>query len=123
MLWYRMHRLTNIRQSVCHLLTFLLDFQIMTQSVFRMNCWYEGHVQGVGFRYQTMSMVKGFEVTGTVCNLPDGRVHVYAEGDESEVRAFQEAVADELASYIRTSEIKTDKGVRSSQGFRIIQTL
>ena len=56
-----------------------------------MNCWFEGHVQGVGFRYQTMSVAKGFEVTGTVQNLTDGRVHLCAEGDESEVQAFQEA--------------------------------
>ena len=93
----------------------------MSQSVFRMNCWFEGHVQGVGFRYQTMSVAKGFEVSGTVRNLPDGRVLLCSEGDESEVKAFQEAVADELKSYIRKFEIKTDSGPRTCQSFRIIQ--
>jgi acylphosphatase len=93
----------------------------MTLSIFRMNCWFEGHVQGVGFRYQTMSVAKGFEVAGTVQNLTDGRVHLYVEGEESEVQAFQRAVADELKSYIRQSEIKTDSGLRTCRSFRILQ--
>ena len=93
----------------------------MSQSIFRMNCWFEGHVQGVGFRYQTMSVAKGFEVSGTVQNLSDGRVLLCAEGEESEVQAFKDAVADELKSYIRKSEIKTEHGPRTCQSFRIIQ--
>lgn len=86
-----------------------------------MNCWFEGHVQGVGFRYQTMGVAKGFEVAGTVQNLADGRVLLCAEGEESEVRAFQAAVAEELESYIRESEIKTDAGPRTCRSFRILQ--
>jgi acylphosphatase len=86
-----------------------------------MNCWFEGHVQGVGFRYQTMCVAKGFEVGGTVQNLTDGRVLLCAEGDEPEVQAFQEAVANELKSYIRKSDIKTDSGPRTCKGFRIVQ--
>lgn len=92
----------------------------MIQSVFRMNCWFEGHVQGVGFRYQTMSVAKGFEVGGSVQNLTDGRVLLCAEGDESEVVAFQQAVGEELKSYIRKSEIKTDSGPRTCKSFRIL---
>lgn len=93
----------------------------MNDNVFRMNCWFEGHVQGVGFRYQTISVAKGFEVSGTVENLPDGRVFLYAEGDESEVTAFQQEVAKELADYIRKSELKSDVGARTKQSFRIVQ--
>ena len=92
----------------------------MINNVFRMNCWFEGHVQGVGFRYQTMGVAKGFEVTGTVRNLPDGRVHLYAEGEEAEVRAFQTEVKSELNSYIRSSEIKTEFGPRTCQNFHIL---
>ncbi|MFT6059509.1 MAG: acylphosphatase [Lentimonas sp.] len=93
----------------------------MTSNIFRMNCWFEGHVQGVGFRYQTMCVAKGFEVAGTVQNLTDGRVHLCAEGEESEVQAFQEAVSEELNSYIRQAEIKTDSGLRTCESFRILQ--
>ncbi|MGZ0654350.1 acylphosphatase [Coraliomargarita sp. W4R53] len=93
----------------------------MDNRVFQMNCWFEGHVQGVGFRYQTVGVAKGFEVTGNVRNLIDGRVHLYAEGDESEVRAFQSEVESELKSFIREAEIKTDSGPRACQSFRIEQ--
>jgi acylphosphatase len=93
----------------------------MNNRVFQMNCWFEGHVQGVGFRYQAVSVAKGFEVTGFVRNLVDGRVHFYAEGAESEVVAFQTEVESELKSYIRESEIKTDVGKRNCQNFRIEQ--
>ena len=91
----------------------------MSDNVFQLNCWFEGRVQGVGFRYQTTSVAKGFEVTGWVKNLPDGRVHLYAEGEESEVRAFQSEVASELESYIRDVEIKTATGSRNCTSFSI----
>jgi len=47
-------------------------------------------------------------------------VHLCAEGEESEVQAFQEAVAEELKSYIRQTEIKTDSGPRTCKSFRIL---
>ncbi|HAV13416.1 MAG TPA: acylphosphatase [Opitutae bacterium] len=86
-----------------------------------MNCWFEGHVQGVGFRYQTMSVAKGFEVSGFVENLTDGRVYLYAEGNESEVIAFQKEVDSELGDYIRKTELKSDFGPREARSFRIKQ--
>ncbi|MDP4643477.1 MAG: acylphosphatase [Opitutales bacterium] len=93
----------------------------MSDNVFRMKCWFEGHVQGVGFRYQTISVAKGFEVTGTVQNLVDGRVYLYAEGEESEVTQFQQEVAAELSDYIRETEIKSDFGPRLTSNFHILQ--
>ena len=91
----------------------------MDKQVFQLDCWFEGHVQGVGFRYQTVAVAKGFEVTGFVRNLVDGRVHLYAEGDESEVVAFKDEVISELKSYIRKTELETVNGLRSCQNFRI----
>ena len=91
----------------------------MSSSVFQLNCWFEGHVQGVGFRYQTICVAKGFEVTGFIHNLADGRVHLYAEGAEDEVIAFQAEVESDLKSYVRKSEIETVKGARLYQSFTI----
>ena len=91
----------------------------MDYRVFQMNCWFEGHVQGVGFRYQTLGVAKGFDVTGYVQNMVDGRVHLYAEGEESEVVAFQTEVESELKNYIKKSEIKTDTGDRTCENFCI----
>lgn len=93
----------------------------MDNRVFQMNCWFEGHVQGVGFRYQTVGVAKGFDVTGYVRNMVDGRVHLYAEGEEAEVVAFQAEVESELKNYIKECVIKTDAGERTCQSFRIKQ--
>ena len=49
---------------------------------------YEGHVQGVGFRYTVKTIARGFDVSGTVRNLPDGRVEVLACGTPEAVDAL-----------------------------------
>jgi acylphosphatase len=64
--------------------------------------FYEGNVQGVGFRYTVRQIAKGFDVTGSVRNLPDGRVELLATGEEDEVRAFLEAIGQsELRAHIK----------------------
>jgi acylphosphatase len=64
--------------------------------------FYEGRVQGVGFRFTVRHIAKGYEVTGWVRNLPDGRVELQVTGEEDEVRAFLDRIADsELHSLIR----------------------
>ena len=64
--------------------------------------YYEGHVQGVGFRFTVRHIAKGFDVTGWVRNLPDGRVELQVSGGEDEVRSFLDQIAQsELHSLIR----------------------
>jgi acylphosphatase len=62
---------------------------------------YSGRVQGVGFRATVRHIACGYEVTGTVCNLPDGRVELIAEGAKLELKAFLEGIAQsELSGFI-----------------------
>ena len=61
---------------------------------------FSGTVQGVGFRYAVLRVSNGFEVSGYVRNLPDGRVEVVAEGPTDEIRCFIEAIQVEMGSYI-----------------------
>jgi len=60
----------------------------------RVRVFYAGRVQGVGFRYTVKTLVTGFEVTGSIRNLSDGRVELIAEGVKEELEAFQQAVRD-----------------------------
>lgn len=46
----------------------------------RLTAWAVGHVQGVGFRWWTRARADELGLTGSVTNLPDGRVEIVAEG-------------------------------------------
>ena len=64
--------------------------------------YYSGNVQGVGFRYSVKQIAKGFDVTGWVRNLRDGRVELQVSGQPAELAAFLEAVANsELRAHIK----------------------
>jgi acylphosphatase len=82
--------------------------------------YYEGHVQGVGFRFTVRHIAKGFDVTGWVRNLPDGRVELQVSGGEDEVRSFLDQIAQsELHSLIRKqTENKLSQPV-ATRGFEI----
>ena len=62
--------------------------------------YYEGVVQGVGFRYTACRVAARFGVTGYVRNLPDGRVLLVAEGPPEELDRFVAAVAAAMERYI-----------------------
>jgi acylphosphatase len=74
----------------------------LEQVMISLQVFYEGHVQGVGFRFIVRHIAKGFDVTGWVRNLRDGRVELQVTGQEVEVRGFLDQVAQsELHSLIR----------------------
>ena len=87
--------------------------------VFRTEVHYTGHVQGVGFRYSVLQVARGYEVTGVVENLNDGRVRLVAEGESDEVGAFLEAVTERMHGYIRKVERSDLTGSREYSGFLI----
>jgi acylphosphatase len=80
---------------------------------------FTGHVQGVGFRYQTLQVAKGFEVSGYVQNLPDGRVRLEAEGEAREVAEFVSAVEEQMTGYIRKTERVEARRAPQFAGFAI----
>jgi acylphosphatase len=87
----------------------------------RMTVLYSGHVQGVGFRYTAKTAAAGFEVTGTVRNLPDGRVELIAEGPREELDAFRAAIRDAVLNhFIRDEQVAWGGAQNVSRGFEIV---
>lgn len=63
----------------------------------------------------------GFEVTGTVRNLPDGRVELVAEGNREELESFRRAIQDsEVGRLIRQEEAGWSEASGVFRGFEII---
>jgi acylphosphatase len=82
--------------------------------------FFEGNVQGVGFRWSVKRIAKGFDVVGSVRNLPDGRVELQVSGQEAEVRAFVEAIGEsELRAHIRKQRESTLAVPPAARGFEI----
>lgn len=86
----------------------------------RLQILYEGRVQGVGFRYTVKTLASGFELTGTVRNLADGRVELVAEGTKDELSAFQHAIREsELGHFIRNETVEWGESQGNIRGFEI----
>ena len=87
-----------------------------------MTVLYSGHVQGVGFRYTTKTVATGFDITGMVRNLSDGRVELVAEGSRAELDAFREALHDAgLAGFIRDEQVDWADAKSLFKGFEIVR--
>jgi acylphosphatase len=81
---------------------------------------YSGHVQGIGFRYTAKTVATGFEVTGVVRNLPDGRVELMVEGSKEELEAFLAAIREsEVGRFIRQEQACWGEAKNEFRGFAI----
>ena len=84
--------------------------------------FYEGRVQGVGFRFTVKQLSRGYEVTGWVRNLADGRVELQCSGERAEVDAFLAAIAEsELKSHIRSVTVLPIALLAGVKGFEIVR--
>ena len=77
-------------------------------------------MQGVGFRYTVKTVAAGFEISGMVRNLPDGRVELVAEGQRAELEAFRAAIRGAgLAGFIRDEQVDWADAKNEFSGFEI----
>lgn len=61
-----------------------------------------GKVQGVGFRYTTLYHAKNLKIVGTVCNLPNGQVEIFAQGTKEELDKLLQLLKTQAGSAIIT---------------------
>ena len=87
-----------------------------------MQILYSGKVQGVGFRYTAKTVSTGFEVAGTVRNLPDGQVELIAEGTREELQAFSQAIRESgLGHFIQKEALTWAEAQNHFRGFEIVR--
>lgn len=89
--------------------------------MFAKHVFYEGRVQGVGFRYTVKGLASEFEVSGWVRNLADGRVELLVVAtEEEELEAFLGEILDSRLGHhiknVESSAITPPDGIR---GFTI----
>jgi acylphosphatase len=88
----------------------------------RVQNYYSGRVQGVGFRISVKSVAAGFDVVGTVRNLQDGRVELAAEGLKSELEAFLQAIREsEVGGFIKSEQASWLMAEGGFRGFEIVR--
>jgi acylphosphatase len=78
-----------------------------------------GDVQGVGYRWFVRGLAQSAGLAGSATNLPDGRVEVVVEGDESVVRSLVAALDGPEAPGSVTAVDVRDDAVRGVQSFTV----
>jgi acylphosphatase len=91
----------------------------MTRDGIARRIFFQGRVQGVGFRYTAASVAESFEITGYVRNLPDGRVELVAEGDPAEVERYQAALESAMRGHIDHVERLDGPATGRFTGFQV----
>jgi len=79
-----------------------------------------GRVQKVGFRACVKKIASDLHVTGTVINLPDGRVQIYATADEMILEKFISMIYGCPRAVIREMR-SADIPVKSYDDFSVIK--
>ena len=92
----------------------------MSASPKRMQVFFSGTVQGVGFRFTAERLARRFPITGFARNLEDGRVEVTAEGAEPGLVEFLAAIRESgMKDYIRDVEAHWSEADKCFKGFSI----
>jgi acylphosphatase len=87
----------------------------------RLTARFEGHVQGVGFRYTAIEIAERLGVTdGYVMNLMNGDVEVVAEGQEATLRELLTRIqCSHLGRYILRIDQQWSPARGGFQGFDV----
>ncbi|MCD1126658.1 acylphosphatase [Jinshanibacter sp. LJY008] len=78
-----------------------------------------GIVQGVGFRYYTQQQAAALGVTGYAYNMDDGRVEVYACGEQQQVEKLLAWLKVGPKSARVERVLVEPRAVKDVEGFRI----
>jgi len=82
---------------------------------------FEGKVQGVGFLDIAKQLALGFDIIGTIENVPNGNIELTLQGETEEVTEFiQELTENSPLSHHIKNHIQTDTSpLQNIKGFSI----
>jgi acylphosphatase len=88
---------------------------------YEMHAIIRGHVQGVGFRALTHYRAIGLGLTGSVRNLSDGTVEIYAQGSKQRLEELIQHLKEEMApGQIEETTIQYFPIDKTHENFRIL---
>jgi len=76
------------------------------KAMVRAHIHFTGTVQGVGFRYTTLSFAQELSLTGWVKNLSDGSVEALVEGPREKIEALLLKLKGQFGSFIRDQRVE-----------------
>ena len=85
----------------------------------RVEAFYSGQVQGVGFRFTAQRLAEALEVKGWVKNLPDGTVQLVAEGSEDGLNNLLTRLKEHFERVIEDARIAWQEPSGNFNEFRI----
>lgn len=86
----------------------------------RAHIHFHGTVQGVGFRYTTLSFAGHLSLTGWVKNLSNGNVEAVAEGPREKIEEFIERLKGQFSGYIKDTHIEWQESKGEFDRFSVI---
>jgi acylphosphatase len=86
----------------------------------RVHVYYSGTVQGVGFRYTVDRLARETAVSGWVKNIPDGRVELLCEGEETSLKELLRKIkSGTMRNYIDSADVSWSEPSDEFEGFEI----
>ena len=80
---------------------------------------FTGRVQGVGFRYSTVTVAERHRVHGWVRNEADGSVRCLVEGEPAEVERFIADIQRVMEGNIRDTNVAKTDATGEFEGFSV----
>lgn len=82
--------------------------------------YFSGQVQGVCFRANTTQFARDLALSGTVRNMPDGRVELVVQGESGEIDVLLQRLREQYGSMIRRIEQDSAAPVQMTGRVRVV---